>query len=170
MSIPFDITREEVLNLAAQKLVDAYGGDPDMAETAENIIRNKVSEMFTETSIRQRIDDCLTKELERLLSTEIVPVDIWGERVGKPTTIRAQLTERARKFWDVPVDRDGRESTYGGEPRHKKLMAEILKNEFANAVKANAEIIVHEFKAALKADATKIVSEHIDKLINTRPR
>jgi hypothetical protein len=37
MSIPFDITREEVLNLAAQKLVDAYGGDPDISERAEEI-------------------------------------------------------------------------------------------------------------------------------------
>jgi hypothetical protein len=29
MEIPFNITREEVLELAAQKLVDAYGDDSD---------------------------------------------------------------------------------------------------------------------------------------------
>jgi hypothetical protein len=50
------------------------------------------------------------------------------------------------------------------------LMKKLLKDEFANAVKANAEVIVAEFKAALQADATKLVVEHIDKLINTKPR
>lgn len=168
--IPFDITREEVLNLAAQKLVDAYGGDPDISEKAEEIIRSKVGEMFSETSIRTRIDECLTAELEKLLSQEIVPVDIWGQREGSPTTIRAILSDRARKFWDVPVNSEGREITYGGTPRHKRLMEEILKDEFAKAVRDNANVIVSEFKAALKVDATKLVTEHIDKLITVRER
>jgi hypothetical protein len=170
MNAPFEITREEVLNLAAQKLVDAYGGDPDISEKAEEIIRRKVSELLSEVSIRTRIDECLTKELERLLGTEIVPVDIWGNREGKPTTIRAQLTERAKKFWEVPIDRDGRESTYGGTPRSEVLMKQLLKAEFENAVKTNAEVIVAEFKKAILADATKMVTENIDKLINTKQR
>jgi hypothetical protein len=49
-------------------------------------------------------------------------------------------------------------------------MEQILKDEFAKAVKENAEVIVSEFKAALKVDASKLVSEHIDKLINVNPR
>jgi hypothetical protein len=134
------------------------------------MIRDKVSGMFSETSIKGKIDAAISDELQKLLGQEIVPVDIWGEREGKPTTIRAQLSERARKFWDVPVDNDGRESTYGGTPRHKRLMEQILKDEFAKAVKENAEVIVSEFKAALKVDASKLVSEHIDKLINVNPR
>lgn len=172
MNAPFEITKEEVLNLAAQKLVDAYEyRDSDsITERAEEIIRRKVGELFSETSIKAKIDAVLTEELDRLLGQEIVPVDIWGHREGKPTTIRAQLSERARKFWEVPVDREGRESSYGGTPRHKLLMEQIVKEEFSKAVKENAEVIVSEFKAALKIDASKLVSDHIDKLISVRDR
>lgn len=169
MNTPFGITREEVLTLAAQKLVDAYCGDPDLSETAERMIRQKLEEAFA-NKLTRRIDDFLTNEMEKLVGQEIVPVDIWGDREGKPTTIRAALAKRARDFWNVSVDKDGRESTYGGIARSKQLMSEILKDEFAKAVKENADVIIGEFKAALKVDATKLVTEHIDKLINVKSR
>lgn len=168
-TIPFEITREEVLNLAAQKLVDAYCGDPDLSNSAETMIRSKVKELF-ENGITKKIDEILTTETEKLLSQEIVPVDIWGERVSKPTTIRAQLAQRAREFWDVKVNKDGREESWGGTPRSKMLMQEILKDEFSKAVKENADVIIAVFKTALKADATKLVTEHIDKIINLKAR
>lgn len=169
MENPFGITREEVLNLAAQKLVDAYGGDPDLSETAERMIREKVTEAFA-NRLNRRIDEFLTAEMAKLLGQEIVPVNIWGDREGTPTTIRAELAKRARDFWNVRVDKDGRESSYGGSERSKVLMGQILKDEFSNAVKENAEVIIAEFKSALKVDATKLVTEHIDKLITVKSR
>lgn len=168
MTTPFEITKEEVLNLAAQKLVDAYGGDPDLSETAERMIREKTEKMFAEKMV-QRIDEFLTTEMEKLMSQEIVPVNIWGERDGKPTTIRATLAERARKFWDVKIREDGRECEYGGTARHETLMKQIVKDKFTEAVAANAELIVSEFKKAITADATKMVTDHINKLIKTKP-
>jgi hypothetical protein len=170
-TIPFDITREEILNLAAQKLVDAYGGDPDIAEQAEDMVRRKVDNLFADENIRKRIDEALTAEMDKLLGQEIHPVNIWGEREGgKPTTIRAQLAERARKFWEVPVNEDGRESPYGGTPRSEALLKKIVKEKFEDAIKANADVIVSEFKKALLADSTKLVTEHIDRLIPNRSR
>lgn len=166
---PFNITREEVLGLAAQKLVDVYCGDPDLSETAERMIKDKVNEAFA-SKLSRRIDEFLTAEMERLLGQEIVPVNIWGERDGKATTLRAAIAERARIFWDVKIDGDGRECSYGGQPRSRALMEKILKDEFANAVKSNADLIIGEFKAALKTDATKLVTEHIDKLITVKSR
>lgn len=167
MENPFGITREEVLDLAANKLVAAYDGDPRLSEIAERLIAEKVSNAFA-NGLSRRIDEFLTVEMTKLVSQEIVPVDIWGEREGKPTTIRAQLAKRAQDFWNVRVDSDGRESHYGGTERSKALMQQILKDEFAKAVKENAEVIIAEFKAALKVDATKLVTDHIDKLITVK--
>jgi len=108
--------------------------------------------------------------MKAIVGQEIVPVNIWGEREGQPTTLRAELAKRAQAFWSVRVDNDGRESSYGGSERSKVLMQQILKDEFAKAVKENADVIIAEFKAALKVDATKLVTEHIDKLITVKSR
>lgn len=165
METPFEITREDVLNLAAQKLVDAYCGEPDLSEIAERMIRERITLAFAD-GLKRRIDEFLTAEMEKLIGQEIVPVNIWGEREGtSPTTIRAELAKRARDFWNVTIDRDGRESSYGGQARSKVLMEQIVKDEFSKAVKENADVIVGEFKAALKADATALVHKHIDSLI-----
>jgi len=140
MENPFGITREEVLELAAKKLVDAYSGDPDLSESAERMIRERVIELF-ESGLKDRINSFLDAEMKKIVGEEIVPVNIWGEREGSPTTIRAQLAKRAQDFWNVRVDVDGCESGYGGSERSKVLMQQILKDEFAKAVKANADVI-----------------------------
>lgn len=164
-NLPFEITKEEVLNLAAQKLVDAYTGEEGWTDIVDRLIRDKVSSLFADAKITQRIDEALSSEIERLLGEEVHPVDIWGEKTGQPTTIRAAIAERARIFWEVKVDSEGRETTYVGLKRSEVLMKSLLKAEFEKAVKTNAEVIVAEFKKAILADATKLVTDNINRLI-----
>lgn len=166
MSAPFDITREEVLEAAAKRLCDAFTDDGELGNIAERFIREKVESEFKNRLVK-RIDQFLTAEMEKLISAEIHPVDMWGESTGKPTTIRATLAERARIFWNVRVNKDGSEESYGGSPRHEVLFKKIVQEGFDKAVKENAEVICSQFKLALKADAARITAEHIDKLIRT---
>jgi hypothetical protein len=164
MNTPFEITKEEVLELAANKLVSEVDQDHALLELAEARICDQVDKIVAK-GLKERVDAVLTSEMEALLSKEIVPVDIWGEKAGTPTTIRAPLHQRARDFWNVSVDREGRENTYDGTPRHKLLMENILKDEFEKSVKANADVIVAEFKKALLLSSTKMITDHINRLI-----
>lgn len=167
---PFNITREEVLELAAQKLADSVAAESDLHDTATTKIRERV-ETVVSTIAKSVIEQVLTKEMEALLSKEIMPVDLWGEPTGKkPTSIRDQLTERAKDFWNTSVDESGKESSWGGRPRYEQLFKKIVNEEFCKAVKDNVEIIVGEFKQALKADAATITAKHIDELIKTKRR
>lgn len=164
-----NITKEDVLELAATKVADTYFDQSEIESSVHKIVEQRVAE-YIGKGLQARIDKFLDEEMSKLLAQEITPVDIWGEKAGKPTTIRAQLAERARVFWDVCVDKDGKESSWGGEPRHAHLMKRIAKEEFEKAVKSNADVIVGQFKEALKADAAKLVAEHIDKLITVKTR
>lgn len=168
MEMPFGITREEVLELAVNRIISEFDGSA-LCALVNNRIRENVEKEFAK-GVPERIDAFLTEEMTLLLGKEIVPVSIWGESTGSPTTIREQLEKRARDFWGVRVNDEGKESSYGGVPRSEALMKKILQDEFAKAVKDNAEVIVGAFKAALKADSTKLVSDHIDKLINVKSR
>lgn len=166
--MPFEITKEELLELAAQKLVDEYCEHDTIHSKTVKMIEEKIKNVF-ESGLKERIELFLTNEMERLVSQEITPVDIWGDKIGSPTTIRAQLAIRAKEFWDVRVNDDGRPAgSYGGTPRHEHLMKKIMQDEFAKSVKQNADVIVSAFKAALTADATRLVKEHIDNLIKVK--
>ena len=161
---PFGITKEEVLELAASKLANAFSDEKDLADIAEREIHLRVTEALSK-NLMAKIDSFLNAEMTVLIQKEIIPVDVFGEKCGTPTTIRAALMERAKTFWDVKVDEKGNFSDWGGIPRHERLMKKILEEEFAKAVKDNASVIVAEFKKAITADCTKIVKQHIDNLI-----
>lgn len=164
MENPFGITREEVLELAANKLVADYCDPEHLSQTANRKIEDQIKKMFEE-KLKSRIDAFLKEEMQKIVSTEIIPVNIWGEREGTPTTIRASLAKRAHEFWNTKVDKDGRESGWSGEERSKVLMKTMMQEAFTVAVKENIDVIVAQFKEALKADAAKVTAAHIDKLI-----
>lgn len=164
---PFNVSRDELLNLAAEKLVEQLGDTEQLWTQAESMVSKRVNEVVCK-GLKERVDAKLNEEMERVLSSVVTPVTIWGEREGQPTTLKAILSERAKKFWEVKVDSNGNESSWGGEPRYEKLMKELLRKEFDAAVKNNAELIVSEFKKALTADAQRIVAENIEKLIKIK--
>lgn len=164
---PFDVSRDELLNLAANKLVEQLCDTQELYDRAERLIHEKV-ETAVKTGLNARVDAFLQKEMTEILGATITPMTIWGEPNGQPTTIKAVLSERAAKFWNVNVGSDGRECSYGGSPRYEVLMQQMLKDQFAEAVKSNAEVIVSAFKQALTADAQRIVKENIEKLIKTK--
>jgi len=155
--------------MAASKIADEYAGDDydNIGKRVETIIQQRVKEAF-ERGLSIRIDAFLQTEMERLISQEIAAVNIWGEKTGKPTTIRDCLAERARIFWEVKVNKDGREESYGGTPRFEQVMKKILQEQFTEAIKANAEAILSEFKKAVREDAVQTVTKHIDNLIKVK--
>lgn len=165
---PFGITKTEIIELAAQKLADQLVDIESLQELAERQIESRIKVLF-ETSINGRVEEFLKTEMERILSQEICPVDIYGEKVGKATSIKAVLAERARVFWDTKVSEDGKpQDGYYGKPRHEWLFAKIVKEEYAAAVKQNIVNLVGSFKDALSESANKITKEHIDSLIKVK--
>lgn len=174
----FDINPKDVLELAAQKVADRVLGDyGDLSEFAESRIEDEISKVITDElrkSLAETIDAKLTAELEEILKREIVPVDLWGEAAGVPTTLRDQLYKRALHYWDEKVEPDRnsrgryRVTSYGGQPRHKVVFKDVVQEAFENAMRANITELVKSFRDALKQDAYKAAVEHIDKVINNR--
>lgn len=164
---PFGITREELLELAAQKLADEYASSDNLEKSIWDKINPRIEKLFSER-INSGVTTTLTAEIEKLMGQELVPVNMWGEREGSPTTIRATLAKRAKTFWDEKVDADGRTSTYGGQPRHQWLFSKVVNDEFEKVIKQNITNIVGAFKDALTVDAAKVTAAHIESLIKVK--
>lgn len=163
-SNPFGITRDEILNLAAQKVADEYPDNGDIEEMVRKQLRDRVEQVVNETVLK-KIDAFLTEEMTKIVSQEIAPLTIWGERIGKPTTIKNVLSERARVFWETKVNAQGSEESYGGTARSTHLMTQIVDEQFKKAIKENLTEIVGAFKEAIKKDAVELTKKHIDSLI-----
>lgn len=157
---PFNITREEILELAAQKLADSAADYEDLHSSAHREIKERIH-----AKLFPKVDEAISAELERLLSSEIAPVNIWGEKVGEPTTIRSALHQRAKDYWSQKVNGDGKPNDgYGGKPRAEWMFEKIVRDEFTAAIKGNAEEITKAFKAAMKETAMANIAAKVDEL------
>lgn len=164
LGITADELREQIIERAATKLADDAGDEGYLGDRAIEIVKERI-ERSVAKNLDLRIEQTLAAEMGKILRETITPVDIWGERTGAPTTLRDALAERARVFWDVRVDKEGKPSTYGGSPRHEHLLRQLLNEEFTKAVRENITGMVTAFRDAVKVDAARITAEHIDKLI-----
>lgn len=160
-------SEERLLDLAAEKIAQSFFDADGLSFRAEKLFEDRVSAAIPK-NLNQKIDDLLTAEMAKIIGEEIVPVNMWGERQGQPTTIRDQIAERARTFWEERVDKDGKLSSYGGQPRHEQLLRKIVNEEFTAAIKQNVVNVVGAMKVAAKAHAEKITEEALDSLIKVK--
>jgi hypothetical protein len=160
-------TPEQLLDLAAEKVADQYLDREGVTWRVEQVLEARVKDAVGK-GLNEKIDALLTAEMEKILGEEIVPMNIWGERQGSPTTIRNQIAERARTFWEERVNKDGKLETYGGQPRHEHLIRKIVNEEFSAAIKQNVVAVVSAMKIAAKAHAEQITNEALDNLIKVK--
>lgn len=169
-SNPFGITREEILDLAAQKLANEFADQESLENRISKLINQKVEEA-SKSRIIPAVDAALKAEMDTLLNKEIVPIDIWGQKAGEPTTVRAAFIEHARNYWDAKVDNEGKPSTYyQAKPRHQYFFEKIAGEQFSKAVEQNIVNLVGAFKDSLKADVAAQMSNHIDTLIKVKTK
>lgn len=166
------ISKEEIIELAAQKLADEHGDYDYLHSTVEKKINERIEQVFA-SSINSKIEEFLNAEMERLLSTEICPVNIWGEKTGSPTTLKAALARHAQDFWSATVDNEGKvveRGAYYGKPRHEYLFSKIVGEEFRKVVEQNITNLVGAFKDSLKTDSAAFISDHIDSIIRVKTK
>lgn len=169
----FDLNRDEVLELAASKIVDDYANQDGLYDKIRKEISSRLDKLFKER-VDSLLDQLLSDKLEEVMRTTITPVDIFGDKVGEPTTIRESLTEKAKEFWNTQVTEDGKvpkESNYYSsrklKTRAEYMLGKVISETFADEVKANATAILKDFKENLRTDLHKNIDRHLDNIVNT---
>lgn len=168
----FDIDAAAVLDLAAQKLADEIGDATRITEQVNRLLTQRIEEAMKAVVIT-KIDQIIDAQLEKMLNQTIQPVNIWGDKVGEPTTIANALSDRAKEFWNTKVDKNGKVVTDSWAAREAKTRAEymlgkIVTDEFAALVKTHAAEILSVMKERLRADAHAAIDKHLNELIKVK--
>jgi hypothetical protein len=148
----FKLDQARIEQAIIDQAVDRIYGDEDaIYERVRCETENRVNKIITER-LNAVIDQTINSVMEKALDTEVQPVNLWGEREGKPTSIRAALHERAKDFWHEKVNDKGEKSTYGGKARYEHVLTAITAKEFDAQIKQNIVAIAGALKDAVRAD------------------
>lgn len=156
---PFGITRDEVLNLCAEKILSQV--DESIHDAVFSLVREKVNDKI-DRSVKDAITDTLNKEMERILTSPITPVNIWGEATGKPTNIRDQLLERAKAFFEESVDSALKPSGYGGKPRYQRIYENLAQEQFSKAIATHVTEIAASVKSCVRDNLWKSLNSALN--------
>lgn len=178
----FNFDKSALMDMAARKLADdcIHESGESLLEVFQHSLDAEISGFLSDEvrkQLRDRISIALDAEIDRVMSAEIVPVNMWGEQNGDPTTIRDQIHQRALTYWNEKVEPDrnnrGRfviTTGYGGKPRHTAVFESVAAEAFEDAIRKNVIEIVSAFKESLKADSAKFVAGEIEKHIKIPTR
>lgn len=171
----FKIDQDKLLEMAADTIVDQYCDNERIGEMVEAKITGRINKLFAD-GLSDKIEALLEKELQACLDATIQPVDIFGDKIGTPTTIRTELHNRARNFWETKVDASGKPakrdswSTREDKTRAEWMIGKMVSDEFAAQVRANTTTIAEALKEAMRKDAHAMIDKHIEGLIKTGRR
>jgi hypothetical protein len=168
----FEITKEELLEIAAKKLIENLSLDEsDLVEYARGQVLETIKTSLAQKVVSE-VDSVLKKHMDALLENEIIPVTIWGEKCGNPTTIKAALHERTRDYWNTKVDKNSgnpaSDSYYNTITRAEWLASKVAAAEFDGVIKQNLVNIVAAFKDALREDAAKKIDSMLNELLRVK--
>jgi len=158
-----EMNQSELESAIVNKAVDEIlGGCDDIHALITNVTKSRIDAAIGKR-LNTAIEETLNAIIERSLDSEINPINTWGEREGKPTTVRAALHERAEFFWSENVDSNGKKASYGGSPRYQHVLSIITAAEFDSAVKQNIVNIAGAVKDAVRKDFYSAVDSNLNK-------
>lgn len=166
MDIQFDKEKLEkaVVEHAANEILSEHEIYEGVQRRVRELVDARVAKELDAT-VQKAMDEAMRSALEET----ITPVNTWGEKVGEPTTLKAAIHDRAVKFWQEKVDKEGkRTDSYSGRPRHEFMMQQMMAAEFSSAIKQDIVNVCAALKDAVRDDYHKIINENLNQLFKVK--
>lgn len=175
------ITKDELIDRIVEK---ALGITADYKQTGEeswediplsSVVDRKITEAIgnlvdtMKKTIQTRIDEIMTREVEKVFTLPFQPVTRWGEKNGEETTIRDLIAKEADEYWKKVVNKNGEPITgysldsgsIRAEHYARKVMTEYYNKELVETVKTMADELKKRIPATIGEEITKTVQKHI---------
>jgi hypothetical protein len=155
-------TREELLDLAAEKAVQQHAGF--LGNAIERVIAKRVDKLFAERA-DALLTETLAKVFEEGLNRQFQRVDDFGDPVGEPTTLKKELARLTDEYWKQRVDKgSGKpcEKAYGSITRAEFLMVQMCAKGLSSELNHITDDVVLALREQLTDAVVKWVEDHVD--------
>lgn len=173
LGISADSLRDEVIERAADRLVESYVSDDEVRAAIEKIVTTAIDQT-TERIAAEEAGPLIEEKIEGVV---LQRTNEWGEPKGEPLTFVGYLVQRAEAYLTEPVDYKGKpkaeSGAYGWKPTQTRIawmidehlqysiktaMEEALKtadSAIAGGIAETVKIKLREVSAALKVEVKK---------------
>lgn len=160
MNIDENAIRQAVVDQVSDQLMYSKEG---LADYVRSELKSRIDKVWA-SEVQDQIGAIVQKEISDGFNRQYQKVDNWGDQVGEPTTIKAELQRLVTSYWQEKVDaRNGQKSdSYGAITRAEYTMMRVCSKDFSE--QANQEVA--NMAGALKDGLRLALHETTNKMLN----
>ena len=155
------ILREDILNGVVNRLVEPM--EDDIQNAAIKATHNKIEELVGK-KVETIVADAITAKVCELMASEVQPLNIWGEKRGKPRTINDILSDSLQTYWAEKVDRNGKKTdSYNAyETRVEHMVKKVANDVLKDSSSKEFQQLILDTKAKLSDSLSEAVKKVTD--------
>ncbi len=154
-----EIDKERIENAIVDQVASEFVNEENLSKKINDEVIKRIDRLFkdqADAQIKTAIDEAIHNGFEH----EYCRVNSWGQREGKPTTIRKELEKLIGNYWNTKVDRNGKETTYhDGTTRAEWLMMQLVAADFKKDMQQHVVNITAGLKDGLRQQLHKTVND-----------
>ena len=151
-----------------REVSDNLIGDDELLSRVKKAVDTRIDGIFktvADTQIATAVSAAIAQGFEH----EYARVNSFGEKEGKPTTIRKELERVIAGYWNQKVDRNGKssDSSYSGEmTRAEWTMLQLVAADFKGEMKQHIVNLGGSLKDALRAELHTTVNHLLSEVFH----
>lgn len=163
-----ELNQERIEAAIIAEVADRIIGEDELFDRVRKAVDDRISKLFkdhADAQIRAAIDAAIKDGFER----EYVRINSWGEREGKPTTIRKELEKVIGDYWNQKVDIHGKPSSLHSDrhaTRAEWLMSKMVADDFNGHMKQHVVNLGGALKDQLRESLHGTVNELLTKVFH----
>ncbi|MBB3313676.1 hypothetical protein FHT78_005470 [Rhizobium sp. BK196] len=156
-----ELNQERIEAAIVAEVADKIIGEEELFSRVRTAVDARIAQLFkdqADAQIRSAIDAAIQSGFDR----EYTRVNSWGEREGKPTTIRKELEKVIGNYWNEKVGKDGKPSSYASDrdiTRAEWIMAKMVAADFNAEMQQHVVNVGGALKDQLRASLHGTVNE-----------
>lgn len=156
-----ELNQERIEAAIVAEVADKIIGEEELFNRVRTAVDSRIAQLFkdrADAQIRAAIDAAIQNGFDR----EYTRVNSWGEREGKPTTIRKELEKVIGNYWNEKVGKDGKPSSYASDrdiTRAEWIMTKMVAADFNGEMQQHVVNIGGALKDQLRASLHGTVNE-----------
>lgn len=156
------ITKEEIIDRVVTGLMDEIREDV-MTDMEKQIVSKVMTE--AQSKINSAVYEAVKTTCGNALDIKFQPLDKWGDKAGKPTTVREMFYDKAKEWWNQGVDAQGKPcSQYSVKSTMAQWHAEqAVKGVISTTLNEEMGTIIKNAQTQVKTNIAQAIANFVAK-------
>lgn len=166
-----EIDKSRIEDAIIKQVSDDLISDESMWDRAKSAFDTRIEKLWDET-VKDRLIEEINASISKGFEHEYQKVDQFGKTVGEKTTVRNELDNLIKGYWNQTVNKRGEpDSSYGTKlTRAEWVMMQLVADDFKGEMKQHIVNIGGKLKDHLRGSLHETVNELLSSVFYVNSR